>query len=384
MDWLDEVVEKIKNRRQTLQWSLVLYIVAGILLVIAGSSFVNIFCIGWERFLLEEKNVLTPIQFYLWHEPATITTSLTSTVFFLQSLRISSWVILSIVAVFMVAKLFYHRKIQQPVLILQIGIDAIKKDDLRKQIFYQSGDEFEDIAQGFEEMRCHLIESHRHILQLHDEQRKINAAFSHDLRTPLAVIQNNAELIDTFYATGEMSEEILQKSMKKIKNNVQRLTSFSKTMQEIQKVDEINLVKEYQFLEKIISALKMTADSLAPKKVSLIIDESFTGKASYDLQIITEVAENLLNNACRFSKKKVQVTLQKQQHFLYLFVQDDGPGFTKTALNKATGAYYSSDKKNHFGLGLTISEAMVHKHGGIIRLSNSINGGAIVTAIFAC
>lgn len=383
MDWLDEQADKLKNRFQSLKGSLGLYILFGALTALSGVLMVNALAVGWERLLLGEDTVLRIWEFMLWKEPIDIPDALSMPFFFLKAVRYGSIFLFSTLAVAGIASNFYRKKIQQPILILRSGIDAIKKDDLGKPVFYQSGDEFEAIFQGFEEMRQHLIESRRQILLVHEEQRKVNAVFSHDLRTPLSVIQNNVELIETFFGTGEMDAEMLKKSLGKIKHSATRLETFSETMREIQKVDEINLVKEYQPLKRALKEVASIGESLAKEKFLLQADGDFDRRAGYDLQVVLETAENLISNAIRFADETVRVTLQVQPGYLYLFVQDDGPGFTKEALTEATGAYYSGDKSNHFGLGLTVSAALAKKHGGTLRLSNSVNGGAIVTAVFA-
>ena len=103
----------------------------------------------------------------------------------------------------------------------------------------------------------------------------------------------------------------------------------------------------------------------------------------YDLDLINEVMENLLNNAYRFAKKRIDITITLQEKLLIIYVKDDGPGFSKKELLTATEPYYSQNKNSHFGLGLTIAEALTQKHGGNLKIANSIDGGAIVSAVFA-
>lgn len=96
-----------------------------------------------------------------------------------------------------------------------------------------------------------------------------------------------------------------------------------------------------------------------------------------------EVIENLVSNALRFKKNQIELTLQLQDNFLFLFVKDDGPGFSKKELYEAIAPYYSREKGDHFGLGLTIASTLVKKHDGVLKLANGAEGGAIVSAIFA-
>jgi len=75
--------------------------------------------------------------------------------------------------------------------------------------------------------------------------------------------------------------------------------------------------------------------------------------------------------------------MQVEEKFLCIFVKDDGKGFSKKELELAIEPYYSHNKECHFGLGLTISEIPEKKDSGSLKLSNSVDGGAIVTSIFS-
>lgn len=384
MDWLDEKIDNLRNRPQSLQLSLAFYLIIGSLLVVVLYLLTISACISWERLLLGEDDYLFTWQFFAWQgPPATkLPYDLNDTIMMIRYIRRFSLVLYAVAAIFGVTFAFYRNRIRQPLLILKSGIQSIKEGDLSKPFYYKGGDEFEEVTEGLEEMRQHLIHSQNEIQDLNVEQRKVNAAFSHDIRTPLSVIQNNAELIETFQGTGQLDEEHLLKALGKIKNNVVRLADFSQTMQEIQKIDEINLAREYQSLEKFTEEVRAIGNTLAKGIFQLQLEGDFEKKVRYDLQIMMEVAENLLSNASRYAEHSIKVTLQHQDQFLYLFVQDDGGGFSRDELREATQPYFSGDKKHHFGLGLTICDALTRKHGGMLRLGNSVNGGAIVTAIF--
>ena len=109
--------------------------------------------------------------------------------------------------------------------------------------------------------------------------------------------------------------------------------------------------------------------------------EKETDIVKVDEHLIQQVADNLVSNALRFAQKEIRITLQLEEDFLYLYVQDDGEGFTKQAMEKAKKPYYSSEP-DHFGLGLTICQTLCKKHGGRLELTNSVDGGAIASGMF--
>ena len=84
----------------------------------------------------------------------------------------------------------------------------------------------------------------------------------------------------------------------------------------------------------------------------------------------------------RYKKQCIEVTLEYQNPYIFLFVKDDGNGFSKGELTSAMLPYFSKSKDNHFGLGLTIASSLTEKHGGVLKLANGAENGAIVSAVF--
>lgn len=384
MDWLDEQLQRLKNHPKKVAISLTCYLVLALLLVLGAWLITASICISWERMFLGDEVMLKLKDFFQW-QPTNfpISDELAGTIDLLEGIRYYIVLIYGMIGIIGVSFFFSKVKIQQPILLIREGMEKIKANELDQQVYYQGHDEFELLVSDFDEMRRTLKEKQAEIQLLHEEQRKINAAFSHDLRTPLAVIQNNVELIEKFYPSGQMTEEMLQKSFGKIKNNVNRLSKFSETMKSIQHFDEIEVIRKRQSLERISATIQDLGKSLFPEKFSLKLEGDFNRKGNYDLQIIMEVTENLLSNAQRFAKDLVEVTLQLDEDYLFLFVKDDGPGFSKQELHEATAAYYSKEKENHFGLGLTIASTLTNKHGGVLKLANGAYNGAVVSAVFA-
>ncbi|WP_086350964.1 sensor histidine kinase [Candidatus Enterococcus clewellii] len=384
MDWLDEQLQRIRLTNKKLQASLFLYLLAGLLLAIFAYGLTVSFCVGWERLLLNETQTMEHFtDIFTRSYTQDVSNEAARAVAILRVVRRFNLIVYILLAIGWSSRQFYQEKIRQPLLIMEETIRGIQRKDLSIACEYRSGDEFEDICSGVEEMRRQLIEDQRQIVQFHGEQRQVNAAFAHDIRTPLAVIQNNVELIRAFYPSGKMTETKMDESLDKIDRHLQRLKDFTFTMQEIQKIDEINLVREYQKTEVLLQTIKEIGEAIVTKVFDIQVTEPIPKKVTIDLQIISQVMENLLTNANRFAKKRVTVTIQVEASYLLIFVHDDGKGFSKEEITKATEPYYSRDKQKHFGMGLTISQTLAQKHGGVLKLSNAVNGGAVTSATFS-
>ena len=81
--------------------------------------------------------------------------------------------------------LFYYLKLKQPISCLQNGIMRIQNNDLDFSLPILSNDEMGQLCAAFEEMRSELLKSNRLLWQQAEERKRLNAAFSHDLRNPI-------------------------------------------------------------------------------------------------------------------------------------------------------------------------------------------------------
>ena len=97
---------------------------------------------------------------------------------------------------------------------------------------------------------------------------------------------------------------------------------------------------------------------------------------------INHVNNNLISNAVRYAKSAIKITYTCSKEGFYLTVSDDGCGFSKEALCKATNPYFTGENhREHFGLGLYICKILCEHHGGYLKIENC-STGANATAFF--
>lgn len=288
--------------------------------------------------------------------------------------------------IYLTSHLFYKNKIQEPVSILKEEASYIGRNDLSFSCIYESGDELGEICGAFDAMRLQLARNQEKIWSLMESQRQLNAAFAHDLRTPLTVMQGYTELLVKYYPKGRISEEKLMETLQLMHAQVIRLQQFSETMKGIHTFESMEIKKKKQEFSIIEKKMKETINGLQLQYEFLFDIESQLprGKGYFDLHCILEVLDNLLSNALFYAKKQISIVLEIDDNRLILYVKDDGKGFSKEELYMATRPYYtgSGDNVGHFGIGLTISKLLCEKHGGSIHLSNSTKSGAIIAASF--
>ncbi len=287
--------------------------------------------------------------------------------------------------------LFYRRKLQTPLAILDAAADNIAENNLDFTVSYDKSDEMGRLCRSFEKMRAALQENHLEMWRQLEERKRLNAAFSHDLRTPLTVLKGQTEMLLKYIPDGRMPTQKVVSAVGAMKAHVDRLESYVATMSSLQKLEDIAVDKQQVTLEEVKERI---ADSCGPlcqgKELVLETAGSQGDTLSLDLQVVLQVAENLVANAARYACSRVAVRLESAQCFS-ITVADDGPGFGKEAMEKATAPFYRAENTpggQHFGMGLHICRVLCEKHGGFLRLSNGGGdggdgaGGAVVRAVF--
>lgn len=226
---------------------------------------------------------------------------------------------------------------------------------------------------------------------LFEEQKKINAAFAHDLRTPLTVLKGYSDFLYRFIPEGKISEEKLIQTLKLMSEHIGRLERYSYTMKEIRNFDERKVEKEQKNLADIARKIKETADALNQiGDVQIHVSwEEAEEPLWIDEGMVLETVDNLLSNAIRYAKSKVEIIIEAEEteKMLRIYVKDDGAGFDKEKLEQAKAPYYyEGDAKEkdgeHFGIGLHIASVLCGKCGGTLELTNSIYGGAFASVSF--
>lgn len=382
MDWVEEQLGALFKKRHSLRGTLFLYLLLGIFFCVVASLVTIAVIVTWEKLLLDVTDFTEGPFAFLWWQPSSddfVSEKLARQINLLELLRNLAPFLWGLGAVLWVTERFYQRKIKEPLELLQKQVAYLGAGEFSRPVEVYTNDDFEILATSFEALRRDLVQQQQEIQELHLEQKKINAAFSHDLRTPLAVIQNNGELLAEILPE---DHPLVQKALSKIQNNVTRLTNFSQTMQEIQRLEEMPLEKKAVSQGTFSHDLEELLEAFPQIALSNQLFQS--GRLNIDCGAVMEAFENVLYNASRYSNEKITVTVRKHAGFLELVVKDDGPGFTKEALDSATDPYYSQQKENHFGLGLTIADVLTRKHGGVLKIGNGVEGGAVVTLVFAC
>lgn len=284
---------------------------------------------------------------------------------------------------------FYRSKVKKPLTMLEAASDKIANSELDFSLDYEGQDEMARLCAAFEKMRSALDGNNRQLLHLLDERRQLNDAYTHDLRTPIAVLKGYTELLEKYLPAGKLSDQEVLETVRTMSAQVARLEQFVGSMNTAQGIADLTIRRERVPTKDVVSGMEETAKLLSGGKG---LEYTFSAPISaetltIDPAAVNQVFENLLGNALRFAKSKITLELTLEGPLLTLRVADDGKGFSPKELLSATKPYYCGEQElgsYHFGLGLHICRTLCEKHGGSLLLRNGPDGGAEVTANFSC
>lgn len=223
--------------------------------------------------------------------------------------------------------------------------------------------------------------------QVERERREFVANVSHELRTPLTSMNSYIEALESgAWKDGELAPQFLSvtreetERMIRLVNDLLQLSKMDNESEQITK----EIVDFNMFINKIINRHEMSAkDTTFVREVPT--ETIFT---EIDPDKMTQVFDNVITNAMKYSRGDKRVEFHVKQNTLYnrmtIRVKDNGIGIPINKVDKIFDRFYRVDKARTrkmggTGLGLAISKEIVEAHNGRIW-ANSVEGQG--TSIF--
>lgn len=232
--------------------------------------------------------------------------------------------------------------------------------------------------------RVHFVQVAQSMLVNVESERLRNsllAALSHDLRTPLTALVGLAESLASAMQGGDQSQRQLAED---VRTSAQRMHTMVSNLLEMARLQtgEIHLRKDWQSIEEVVGgAIRSLQPSLNGRLITVRLPDDLP-LIEMDPVLIERVFANLLENASKYTPADtpIKVTANTKPGWITVYVSDRGPGLpvrdAATLFEKFTRGATESAKPG-VGLGLSICRAIVEAHGGKIRASQAIGGGAV-------
>ena len=278
----------------------------------------------------------------------------------------------------------FAKKLRLQLVPLFEATSEVAKQNLDFEVGHSNIKEFEDVLISFSHMKESLKASLEQQWKAEQMQKEQIAALAHDLKTPLTVIQGNADLISETELDEEqrLYAEYISSSSEQMQLYIRTLIDISRAATGYQlHMEDIDLPAYIKQLREQIDALCQT------KKIGLQVEiEHLPAVLSVDKLLLERAIMNVVNNALDYSPQdsSISISMMGDNGSLKISVTDAGPGFSQEDLLHAEEQFYMADRSRssnlHFGMGLFITKSIVQQHGGQLILSNSEKtGGAQVT-----
>jgi signal transduction histidine kinase len=231
--------------------------------------------------------------------------------------------------------------------------------------------------------------NNRDLLELNKEKNHLIGIVAHDLRNPLT----SALTIGGLLKTGERLSEEQREYTEHILNAMERMNDMVNRILDIKAIESKNIEMDLQttnLVEVMSDVPDNFKDALGNKQLELeLCQESSQHLAVVDRRYLTQVYENLVSNAIKFSppKRKIFVGFQQNNGNIVTEIRDQGPGLTTEDMQHLFQKYQKlsaqpTGGEQSTGLGLSIVKKYVEAMDGKVW-AESVNGeGAVFKVQF--
>lgn len=260
--------------------------------------------------------------------------------------------------------------------LLRKSAQAFGAGDLQVRIAADKHSYIQTIEQDFNRMA-------QRIEQLVADNKLLSRGLSHDLRTPLARLRFGLDVLEEADLTAGQQQNLahLNRDLVAMESLVEALLNYARLEQAT-----ITFTAQPIQLADFVTQLR---DDFYRAQVELFIAISARGAyVQAEPEYLAMLVHNLVQNALRYGRGRVQLNVLQVDGQLQLQVEDNGAGIPLAEREKVLKPFYRSEGSHHqgrgHGLGLAIVERIAQWHGAELLLAESAQlGGLSVSVIFA-
>lgn len=292
----------------------------------------------------------------------------------------------------MVQFLFHTRleeRIFNPISQLKLAVEEIAEGNYDVQVDSDVDNEINSLIESFNEMAQRLQRGER-LKKVYEENRKtLVANISHDLKTPITSIQG---YIETMLEEQDLSAEQAAKYHQIIYNNASYMNKLIDDLFLFSKLDLEKLELEMEnisiraYMEDLMEEFQF---ELEDRDVKFSYEDQLNEDhmLSMDRKRVHQVFKNVIGNAVKYGLEghtQIKVSMYRQENFLCVDVEDNGPGISEDKLPYIFDRFYRVDYARtkdlmSTGLGLAIAKELMEAMKGKITVTSKENSGSCFT-----
>lgn len=296
--------------------------------------------------------------------------------------RIATYVLLGLILITLVVDLFYTRFLLKP-----LGEIIHTKISNRRFPFNENSDPVHTSTSDFRFLDQSLISLMSQIHEAFEKEREFTANASHELMTPIGILQNK---IENLMAEPEVSEFVqdrligMQRTLNRLKRIVHSLLLISRIdNDQFSKKDTVSIAELFgDILDEI-------SHRLSERQIGLSInlsEEIVFQNVNRDL--LFQMFYNLINNAIRYNKNegKIMVSDSRNDDGTYVInISDTGIGIPEDEISSIFNRFKkanNSEDGTGYGLGLSIVKSISDYHRISIQIESKLSIGTTFTLVF--
>ncbi len=279
------------------------------------------------------------------------------------------------IAALVIASLLVAKTAIDPIERLTAAMAEIGSDRLDRRLRWRArNDEVGKLASTFDAMLARLQEAFA-------RERQFISDASHELKTPLTVINANAQMLARW---GDRDPEVRRESLEAIIGESSSLASMVNGMLTLAKADSGDgIPKEPVDLAAVARDVVVHVRDRAAQK-GLVLEARGEREAfvAGDPALLRQVVANLVDNALKFTERgSITVVVSADLSSVTLAVEDTGPGIDEDLADRLFDRFFRSDLSHSrtvegTGLGLAIVRSIARVHDGVVGAKLRPGGGA--------
>ncbi len=232
----------------------------------------------------------------------------------------------------------------------------------------------------FKKIQDALIDKNKKIVEKENFVYSSLSYISHDMKTPITVINTNVNLIkNTKMLEGKNIERLnrIEAEADKVSDYIEKLMDVSQSFYEIEEREKIKIVD-------LLANLKKNVEIYSDLREEEIIFESSVGEDFYVIANMNKLQKSfvhLLNNAYEHRREYIKIKTSIKDEKLLIDVIDDGLGFNKESINRAKEIFYTDNygrtSGKGYGIGLYYVDSYMESLSGELILQNNNDGGTL-------
>lgn len=230
-----------------------------------------------------------------------------------------------------------------------------------------------------------LAESLKKELELGGLQRQFVSMVCHEFRTPLAIIDGNAQRVERRYES--VQPDRLLHSVGKMRGAVARLIDLIESVLDAAQLEAGNLKFEPKSIDikALLAEVSGSYGEVNPDYKVIVDVDDLDGEVVADVMQMRQVVSNLISNAIRYSPKGTRVQVRAAdagEDNVLISVSDNGVGIPKEEIGKLFDRFYRGSSSTGIvgtGIGLHLVKTMIDMHGGRVDVVSEVDQGSTFT-----